>query len=41
MLFGIVNLATIILAIIGIMNAAKGLEQKLPFVGDFAQHFTF
>ena len=40
-LLRLVNLATLILAIVGIINASKGREQKLPLVGDFAKHFNF
>jgi uncharacterized membrane protein len=37
----IVNLAVLILAIIGIINALKGHEKELPVVGKFSSHFTF
>jgi uncharacterized membrane protein len=41
MLYTVINLGILILSIIGIMNAAKGVEQKLPLVGNWAQHFSF
>ena len=37
----LINLATIVLAIIGIINAVKGREKELPLVGSFAKHFSF
>ncbi len=40
-LLNLVNLATLILAIFGIINAAKGKEKALPLVGDYAKYFTF
>jgi uncharacterized membrane protein len=36
-LYQLVNLATLILAIIGIMNVVHGKEKELPLVGQFAQ----
>ena len=41
MLLSLVNLATIILSIIGIINAVQGREKELPLVGQFSRHFTF
>lgn len=38
-LFSIINLATFILSIIGIINAVKGKEEELPLVGKFSKHF--
>lgn len=38
-LFSIVNLATVVLSIIGIINAVKGKEEPLPVVGKFSRHF--
>ncbi len=36
----IIHLAILILAIIGIVNAAKEQEKELPLVGKFASHFN-
>lgn len=36
----IANLATIILSIIGIINALNGKEKELPFVGQFSSKFN-
>ena len=33
------NLAILVLAIIGIVNAIKGKEKQLPFVGKYAEKF--
>jgi len=41
MLLRLVNLATLILAIIGIIYAVKGEEKQLPIVGGMAHHFKF
>ena len=38
-LFQLLNLATFILAIVGIVNAATGKETPLPIVGGFADEF--
>lgn len=35
------GLATIVLFIIGIMNALNGEEKELPVVGSFAKNFSF
>ena len=40
-LLGIVNLATLVLAVIGIMNVLGGKEAELPLVGKFSKHFSF
>lgn len=37
----LVHLAIFVLAVIGIITAAKGEEKKLPVIGDLAKHFTF
>lgn len=37
----IVNFATFVLSIIGIINAMKGKEEELPVVGKFSKHFSF
>ncbi len=34
-------LASLVLIIIGIMNAIHGKEKELPLVGGFAKHFNF
>ena len=38
-LIQIVNLATIILTIIGIINVVGGKEKELPVVGKYSSHF--
>ncbi|MEK7585574.1 MAG: DUF4870 domain-containing protein [Patescibacteria group bacterium] len=35
----LVNLATLVLAIVGIINVTKNQEKELPLVGQFAKHF--
>ncbi|MFA5127733.1 MAG: DUF4870 domain-containing protein [Patescibacteria group bacterium] len=40
-LFSLLGLATLVFAIIGIINAANGKKEKLPFIGDFADKFKF
>jgi uncharacterized membrane protein len=37
----LVNLATLILSIIGIVNVVHGKEKEIPVVGGFAKHVTF
>lgn len=37
----IINLAVVILSIIGIINAVKGLEKELPLVGKFSSYLKF
>lgn len=39
-LLELVNLGILILAIVGIVNAAKGEEKPLPLVGHFADSFS-
>ena len=39
MLFNLINLATLVFSIIGIVNAVHGKEQELPFLGQFSKHF--
>ncbi|OGF94685.1 hypothetical protein A2Y47_00725 [Candidatus Giovannonibacteria bacterium RIFCSPLOWO2_12_43_8] len=39
MILNIVNLSVLILAIIGIVNAAHGEEKELPVVGKYSSHF--
>ena len=41
MILQLVNLATFILSIVGIINAVQGHEKELPLVGSFAKNFTF
>ncbi len=36
----LINLAMLILSIIGIVNVTKNLEKELPLVGQFAKHFN-
>lgn len=40
-LFSLLGLATLVFAIIGIINAANGKKEKLPFIGQFADKFKF
>ncbi|MEK7613820.1 MAG: hypothetical protein AAB439_03055 [Patescibacteria group bacterium] len=37
----VVNFAALVLAIIGIVNAAQGKEKELPLVGSYAKYFKF
>lgn len=37
----LVNLAVLVLAILGIINAAQGKEKDLPLVGQFSKYFSF
>ena len=37
----ILNIILLILLILGIINAAKGLEKPLPIIGHFADNFKF
>jgi len=37
----ILNIAVIVLLVLGIMNALNGVEKPLPFVGQFADNFKF
>src|SRR3989344_8683356 len=37
----LVNLATLVLAIVGILRVLKGEEKSLPVVGSFSKYFTF
>ena len=37
----LLNIAEIVLLIIGIINAANGVEKKLPLIGQFADNFKF
>jgi len=36
----LVNLATFVLAIVGIINAISGKEKNLPLVGSYARHLN-
>ena len=40
-IFGLINLGTFILSIVGIVWAVQGKEKELPLVGQFASHFKF
>jgi uncharacterized membrane protein len=37
---GLINLATLVLSIIGIVNVVQGKEKELPLVGQFSKHFN-
>ena len=37
----IINLAALIFSIVGIVNVVKRREKELPWIGQFARHFTF
>lgn len=41
MFMNLINLAVLILAIIGIVNVVEGREKELPFVGQFSHYFSF
>lgn len=41
MIINLVNLAMLILAIVGILNVTQGKEKELPFVGQFSHYFSF
>jgi uncharacterized membrane protein len=41
MIFNIVNLAVLVLVVLGIINVVQGKEQNLPLVGQFARLFNF
>lgn len=41
MLMQLLNLAVLVLAIIGIINVTQGKEKDLPLVGQFARYFSF
>lgn len=41
LVFNLVNLAVLVLSILGIVNVVQGQEKKLPLIGDFARYFTF
>ena len=41
MFINIINLATLILSVIGIINAVSGKQKELPLVGGLAKNFTF
>lgn len=41
MVIGILNLAVLVLIIIGIVNVAQGSEKELPLVGSLAKYVTF
>ncbi len=38
-ILSLINLATLVLSIVGIVRAVKGKEKELPFVGKYASHF--
>lgn len=38
---GIINVATLILAIIGIINVVNNRQKELPVVGSYSKYFTF
>jgi uncharacterized membrane protein len=40
-LFNLLSLAILVFAIIGIVNAANGKQEKLPLIGKFGDLFKF
>jgi uncharacterized membrane protein len=40
MIINILNLATLVLSILGIVNVVQGKEKELPIIGKFAQSFS-
>lgn len=41
MILNIVNLATLVLSVIGIVNVIQGNKKELPIVGSLAKNFNF
>lgn len=41
MIAQLLNLAVIVLSIIGIINVVQAKQKELPFVGQFSKYFTF
>lgn len=41
MILNLVQLGTLVLSIVGIVNVVQGKQQELPLVGSFSKHFTF
>ena len=41
MILNLVNIFTLVLSIIGIVNVLQNKEKELPLVGKFSRHFTF
>jgi uncharacterized membrane protein len=39
-ILGVINIAVVILSIIGIINVVQGNEKELPLVGPFSKHFN-
>ncbi len=39
-IFSVINLALLVLSIIGIINALQRKEKELPFIGSYASHIT-
>lgn len=39
MVWQVVNLALLVLSILGIVNAVQGNEKELPLIGGFSKHF--
>ena len=39
MFVNLINLGTLVLSVIGIVNAIQGQEKELPLVGQFSKHF--
>lgn len=39
MIMNIINMGTLVLSIVGIVNAVQGKEKELPLVGQFSKHF--
>ncbi len=40
MLVNIINLGTLVLSVLGIVNAVQGHEKELPLVGQFSKYFS-
>lgn len=39
MIMNLINMGTLVLSVVGIVNAAQGQEKELPLVGQFSKHF--
>ena len=41
MIMNLINLAVVVLSILGIVNVVNGQMKELPLIGSFAKHFNF
>jgi uncharacterized membrane protein len=40
-LLSLINLASLVFAVIGIINVVNGREKELPYIGQYSKYFTF